>query len=180
MSILEISKALNSIPTAQSDFEFENFFIETFPTRARQLVAVMLEIEKLYAEKLDLELSINNDSNNNDDIVLKRRLITTTQKLNRLHNWYATIPSKERNEILKNYENEEPTYWANVLGRRAAMEVLTDQRTSKETMDAMSNLPVNEFEESVRICVKYVSLIRNTTEDAEYTMESHITGLPQR
>ena len=54
MNISEIVQALNNISIAESNFEFENFFLETFPTKSRQLVAVMAEIEKLYSQHLNL------------------------------------------------------------------------------------------------------------------------------
>jgi len=172
MNITEISKHLDQINTGQSDFEFENFFIETFPTRARQLVAVMLEIEDLHSQITAAELSGNTQ-------ITVRKLTQLKQKLNRLYNWYESIPAKERTEILKNYENEESAYWTNVLGRQAAIEVLTDQKTSAETMNNMSNLPVDEFEEAVRICSKYTALIQDTTESVENSLANNITGIPQ-
>ena len=180
MNISEIVQALNNISIAESNFEFENFFLETFPTKSRQLVAVMAEIEKLYSQHLNLTESFKSQvMYDRNVIILQREISSITQKLDRLYNWYQSIPADERDKILANYEAEEPTYWANVLGRKAALEVLSNQHTSKETMDTMSNLPPDEFEEAIRICNKYTLLLRNTVEDVENNMFNTVAGVPQ-
>jgi len=180
MNILEISQALNNIYISQSNYEFENFFLETYPTKSRQLVAVMVEIEKLYSQHFSLTESLNSGLvDSAHTTMLQREIHSIKQKLDRLHNWYQAVPADERSAILANYEAEEPIYWANVLGRAAALEVLSTQHASKDTMDAISNLPLDDFEEAIRICNKYSLLLRNTVEDVENNMVTTVTGVPQ-
>jgi len=178
MDINEIKSALDRIPVGQSDFEFENFFLDTFPTPARQLIAVMLEIEETYNEQQQLQrqLSLGDIA---DVTLVERDLTRAQQKLNQLTKWYNDIPADTRNEILDNFENEEPTYWSIALGKKAAIELLTNRQTSFDTMMAMSKLPVPAFEESVRICSRYAALIRTTTESVERSIPNTLTGLAQ-
>jgi len=177
MDISAIINELDNIPVAQSQYEFDNFFLETFPTKSRQLVAVMLEIEKLHATKISLEFEFAHHSTNAAS--LHRELTVTTQKLNRLCNWYESISEKERVDILKNYEAEEPHYWAHVIGKRAALEVLSLNRTVTDTIAEMVNLPIEDFEEAVRICTKYTTLVNSTTQSVENSMNNDVNGIHQ-
>ena len=87
MNISEIVQALNNISIAESNFEFENFFLETFPTKSRQLVAVMAEIEKLYSQHLNLTESFKSQvMYDRNVIILQREISSIKQKLDRLYN----------------------------------------------------------------------------------------------
>ena len=89
------------------------------------------------------------------------------------------ISANERDALIKNYEDQEPSYWATKLGKQAALEVLSLSRTSTNTMEMMSNLPMDEFEESVRVCTKYTTLITQSIESVERSMSSITAGLPE-
>lgn len=180
---IEVQKQLDQLPLGLTKFEFENFFLESHPTPARQLTAVMLEIENVYAQitrlKKDLSQGVAHYTNvPHKPIEYHRQLAILTQKYTLLTTWYNKINSQMRTAILKEYESQEEDYWANYLGRQAALELLSLGRVSKETMDKMSSLPVNAFEDTVRICTRYASLIKNTTQIVEDSMSSDVTGLP--
>jgi len=180
MNISEITEALDNFATVeQSNFEFENFFLDNYPTKARQLIAVMLDMEKTHAELLDLKNELAIADKPGVKILLHRAVDSTDKKLSRLYEWYSAIPSQDRTSILENFENEEPEYWSHVLGRKTALEILSNQRTSNATMDAMTKLPVDDFEEAVRVCIKYTALIRHTSESVENSMEMSVLGNPQ-
>lgn len=147
------SKLLNTVSTNQSNYEFTHFFLEKYPTPARQLVAVIEQVENLKKQ-----LPINSD-----------KKITIQREIDMLTTWLNSVDNKQ--EILDNYENEESEYWAHVLGREAAIEIISIGKTSKETMTKMSLLPVEDFEESVRVCVRFATLIRETTNRVEKELE---------
>lgn len=156
--INEITTELDKLPTSRTQYEFENFHVESYPTQARQLIAVMKEIERLR-----LELFQHSDSQHRSYTELKT-------ELNQALEWYNAIPADTRRVILDNFENQEGQYWAKYLGREAAIEMITIGRTSKETMDKMASLPVSDFEEAVKICVRYASLIKDTTSSVETSL----------
>lgn len=174
MDINEITKILDSLPTGRSDYEFEHFFLESHPTPARQIVAVMKEIELLHAEISRLSVDLNQEKSPN----LQRVLTETKQKYDQAVTWYENIDPDIRDAIISEYSVQEAEYWANYLGRQAALELLTFGRTTKDTMDRMSCLPVEAFEESVRICVRYAALIKNTTASVEETLGINTDGVP--
>jgi hypothetical protein len=181
MNISQVIKQLDTIKTSQSDYEFENFILDSIPKSSRQLVTLMLELERLHAEKCDLEATlVSPDITEGAKILLHRKLQNNAHSMRILSDWYDGIPAKERKQILENYNAEEPEYWAEYLGRQAALELLALGRTTKETLDKMSMLPVSEFEESVRICVRYSNLIKDTTDSVENQMKISTAGLPRK
>lgn len=157
--INQIKNSLDKFSTFESKYEFENFFINQFTTPARQLIAVMQEMEKLHDE-------IYNTTTiglyNTREITLKRK------KFNMLLDWYNEIDNPD--DILRNFENEEPIYWSSYLGRTSAIELLTYGATTKSTMEKMSLLPLSDFEEAVKYCVKFASMIKSITQATEEEM----------
>jgi len=174
MDINEITKILDSIPTGRSDYEFEHFFLESQPTPARQIVSVMKEIEFLHSEIARLSA----EQNQNEQLDTRRLRIETKQRLDQAVEWFENIDPDMRNAIIAEYSSQEGEYWANYLGRQAAIEILTIGRATKETMDRMSCLPVEAFEDAVRICVRYASLIKNTTASVEETLGINTGTIP--
>jgi hypothetical protein len=181
MNISEVSKLLNSIPTTQSGYEIENFFVDSYPTPARQLVATLCRIESLHAEQLDIKAKLADPTTTpGQSLLLTRAMNDNKLVLERMSAWYETSTLKDKKKILENYDNEEKEYWSEYLGRQAALELLALGRTTKETLDKMSMLPVNEFEDCVRICVRYSNLIKDTTDSVESSMSVITAGLPKK
>ena len=178
MDINEISDALDGLHVDCSEYEFQNFFLETYPTSARQLIAVMQEIERLHAHQLTLKYDLECTSLPGKKMLLQRELRNIKKRYEQLIFWYDQIDPDMRRAILNSFDSQEPEYWANHLGRQAALELLTMGRSSKKTMDMMSNLPIDAFEEAVRICLRYANLIKDTTSGVEQAMGVSITGMP--
>jgi hypothetical protein len=170
MNVSEISSLLDNVLVGQTDFEFEFFNIETSPTSARQLVSAMEEIECLTARSLMLNEELTTSTNPGHLIMLKRELRVIKQKLAQLNDWYAGIDPSMREEILGCFETEESEYWASRLGRQAAIEILTIGKTTPETMDKMTALPEETFENAVRICVRYAGMIKEVTAKVETSL----------
>lgn len=185
MDISEISSLLDDLPTGRSSYEFKNFFLESHLTPARQLVEVMKEMEWLHARINDLERTINptekfgiEHASESDNVYVRRELQITRQKYQQLEEWYNSISIDDRTALLSGYEQEEPTYWTNHLGRRAAIELLTTGRSSDKTMDMMSLMPQEDFEQAVRICTRYARLIQDITTVAESSIANRTGGMP--
>lgn len=181
MNISEISTLLDTLSTGMSDYEFENFFLESFPTSSRQLVSAMKRIEELHFQIEILRNSIDNAKNDLEDLrnaLDRRKLFEMQKQYDQLVFWYQSIDPEIRKKLVDSYEEQEPEYWANYLGRQAAIELLTIGRTTKETMDKMSNLPVDAFEESVRVCTRYAQLIKDTTASVEESLGINVNNLP--
>lgn len=164
----QIKNHLDIFSTLQSKYEFNNFFIEAVPTPARSLILLMEKIENLHVEISTLtEFNVNGKN--------VREITAKIKQLNMLLEWYNNVENPE--EILMNFEKEEPKYWAYVLGRDAAIEILSRGVTSKETLNKMSLLPLQDFEEAVRICTKFANMIKNITESVEGEFANVTSGV---
>jgi hypothetical protein len=179
MTVKKISALLDSVNLGMSSYEFRNFFLEEHPTNARQLIAVMQDIEKLHhrigqAKAMQTELS-----GQAPNLALHRKLKIMKNQYDLLISWYENIDDKTKKNILENFEKEESNYWSNYLGRQAAIELLTIGKPSFDTMDKMVKLPVEDFEKTVRVCVRYANLIKESTTNVEHAMGvSSFGGLP--
>jgi hypothetical protein len=178
MDIEQITEILNNVQADRSDYEFENFFLESYPTPAKKLLAVLQEVENIYAERLDLQAELVDTNKPGTKIKLRRSLKNLDHRYNQLISWLDTIDQEALASISADINAQEPEYWVNHLGRNAAIELLTLGRSSKATMDMMACLPVDAFEDAVRICVRYANLIKQTTETVEAKLSNEMGGLP--
>lgn len=178
MNIEQITEILNKVQTERSDYEFENFFLESYPTPAKRIVAVLQEIENIHADRLDLQAEMTNTNKQGEKIKTLRKLKNLESRYTQLMLWLETVDQEEIKNISTNINAEESEYWVNHLGRTAAIEILTIGRSSKATMDMMACLPVDAFEDAVRICVRYANLIKQTTETVEAKLSNEMGGLP--
>lgn len=176
--IKEISEELDGLPLGLSRYEFENFLLESQPTMARQLAAVMAEIESLHAKLTSLDEPLSFGENGSQKIAIRRERSSNQKRYDMLVEWISRFSKDDRRKILSSYDKEEGDYWANYLGRQAALEILTTGKASKDTMDKMSSLPVADFEEAVRICVRYAKLITDTTAMVEGSMGIRVENVP--
>lgn len=179
MTVKEISDLLDRINLGMSSYEFQNFFLEEHPTNARQLIAVMQEIEKLH-HKIERAEAMHTDLfGQASNLALHRKLKIMKNQYDLFMLWYKNIDDNTKNNILENFEKEESDYWSNYLGRQAAIELLTVGKPSFDTMDKMVKLPVDDFEKTVKVCVRYANLIKESTTNIEHAMGvSSFGGLP--
>jgi hypothetical protein len=179
MTVKKISALLDSVNLGMSSYEFRNFFLEEHPTNARQLIAVMQEIEKLHHRIERIKAMQAELSGQAPNLVLHRKLKIMKNQYDLLISWYENIDDKTKKNILENFEKEESDYWSNYLGRQSAIELLTIGKPSFDTMDKMVKLPVEDFEKTVRVCVRYANLIKESTTNVEHAMGvSSFGGLP--
>jgi Mg2+ and Co2+ transporter CorA len=75
---------------------------------------------------------------------------------------------------MKNFENEEPTHWAELYGRRAASDLLTIGKVQPETMLAMSSLPTEDFVKSIKIATIEAKKMNDITIEAEAQLNNNL------
>jgi len=158
----------------RSDFEFKTFFLGQYPTPARQMIAVMEEIIKVSSELVMLN---STSVLTRDDVATHRKISIASKNLDQMQTWWQGFTAKERAAILKNFENEEPEYWTNVLGRRAAIEILSQKHTNFDTMHQMVMFPTELYEITARICNEYIAMVTEVTESVENTMHHQVNGV---
>jgi hypothetical protein len=66
-----------------------------------------------------------------------------------------------------NFEKTESEYWTRYLGKKAAIEILTNNRVSADTMSMMVKLSEDDYKQVTQICVKLASAITQATKEAE-------------
>lgn len=164
MKLHEATDILNNLPIGRSQFEFKNFFIDAYPSNARLFAAALIEFENLHISKMEnLEKLSKESVSEADQIRINRQLNIIENQITQLTAYFDKINQEEMPDATE-YENQESKYWRNILGKQAAVELLTTDRISTPTMNQMVNLPHLDFIESVKICIESIKLIKNFTD----------------
>lgn len=139
--------------TTLSKFEQENFNSTTGVGYARYVISVINKIRKIES---DLETETR---------TFERNCLSYD-----LHKLYAYLESQDpqtlRNAV-DSWESVEREYWVNTLGKQAAIELITEGKTSTETMSKMVRLPEDMYIKVTQICVRLANTIKQTTVRAE-------------
>jgi hypothetical protein len=144
---------------------------------------ILQEMEKLSAHKMNLDKNINDASSSGKIdygslIMLKRELAHLNARIEQYSKSYELLTSVDSAEtILSKFDEVESSYWAEVLGRRAAVELITRNKISTETMEKMSFMPIEDYENAVKICTGYVQLLNDTTIAAESSITNNSFGI---
>jgi hypothetical protein len=167
MKLNEVTEILNSLPIGRSQFEFKNFFIDAYPSSARCIAAALIELENLHISKIDnLDKQKKKTTSTADKIRINRQIKIIDNQISQLETFFATINTVDI-PTSNEYEQQERNYWINILGKQAAIELLTSDRINQTTMNQMISLPQPDFLESVKICIDSIKLIKNTTDHLE-------------
>ena len=168
MDLLEISKKLDNLPIGRSKFEFQNFFIDAYPTTARLIAAALIEMENLHIRRMEIAYEIQeNNLSESQKLKNHRQLNIIENQLSQLNDWWKTLPENVQNTTNAEFEKQESSYWVKVLAKQAAMELLTTDRTSTGTMTQMSNLDDESFKKSVKLCIEFMKIIKETSSTIE-------------
>lgn len=76
--------------------------------------------------------------------------------------------------VLENFNNEEPTQWAEFYGRKAAADLLTIGKVQPETMLSLSALPVQDFVKAIKIATLMAKRLNDITIEAEAELNNNI------
>ena len=137
----------------QSKFELETFTAQSGIGYARYTISVVNKIRKLQS---DLKTTVSE---------FESEFIKA--EIAQLYSWLDSQDETVLNSAVENWENVEKDYWVNLLGKQAAIELLTIGRTSTETMNKMVRLPEDGYVKATQICVRLANTIKTTTQDAE-------------
>lgn len=144
------------------EFEQESFGSFSSPGYARHVIGLINQLRKI-------ESDLNHESKRFERSVLmeeKNKIIAILEKQD---------PAKLKNAVT-NWEQSEPDYWADTLGKMAAIEILSHGKPTYETMMKMAKLPEDLYVKSTQICVRLANTIKDATVKAE--MEIGVTPEP--
>lgn len=65
------------------------------------------------------------------------------------------------------WEEQEEEYWVDLLGKTAAVEIMTTGKPSLDTMTKMVNLPEEAYIKATQLCVQVANAIKEATVKAE-------------
>lgn len=151
----KLENIINSCPytTEFSKFEQENFLSPARPGYPRYIIGLINRYRKLVSD-IDQE----------DRTFEKSCLLEEKAKI-------ENILSEQDLDILQNavenWEQVEAEYWADTLGKIAAIEILTYGKTTYDTMLKMAKLPEDLYINATQICVRLANKIKETTIMAE-------------
>ena len=154
---MDINKLLKNIPIGRSQYEFDNFVIGSSNSAARQVRTLLVEKEE-YERQL-AQISSHPDTSRLAD-AMKKELVQIDEFL-------GQFDEEQIASVLSNFEDEEGEYWAETLGKAAAVEVLTNDKVSTETLSKLALLPIEDFKTSVEVTNKIIQYIKQTTAQLE-------------
>ena len=137
----------------QSKFELETFTVQTGIGYARYVISVVNKIRKLQS---DLKT-----------MVTEFEAECIQAEIAQMTAWLDLQDPTVLDSAIANWEHVEKDYWVNLLGKQAAIELLTMGRTSIETMNKMVRLPEDGYVKATQICVRLANTIKTTTQAAE-------------
>ncbi len=146
MEIQQVRELLKDVSTERSDWEFKNFVLERNAANwPRQVVTQLKELRKILDKRHDLELAAWSAENQ----TLRNEL---EKQQNQIESWLRQFTDEEIKEAVADYEHAEAEYWPQELGRRAAIDMLSTGRISKEVTELSLLLPEEAFRTYVRTC----------------------------
>lgn len=137
----------------QSKFELDTFAAQTGIGYARYAISVVNKIRKLQSDLKTTTTDFESEC--------------IRAEIAQLYSWLDTQDSAVLDSAIENWEHVEKDYWVNLLGKQAAIELLTVGRTSMETMNKMVRLPEDGYVKATQICVRLANTIKTTTQSAE-------------
>lgn len=138
---------------ALSNFERVNFDDSSGSNYSRYIIGIINRIRKI-----DSDLESENKN-------FERACLLEEKAF--LEKYLNTQDPQELLNSVKDWELKERDYWAEHLGKIAAIEMLTYGKPRFETMIKMAKLPEDLYAKSVQICVKLANNIKIATANAE-------------
>jgi len=146
MELEQIKELLATVSTERSNWEYKHFFLErTAANWPRQVVGQLKELRRIIDLKHDLECAQWSSQNQ----TLRDELTKQEVQVNA---WINQYTGDEIKEAVNDYENAEAEYWPSELGRRAAIDMLSTGKISKEVTELALLLEENDFKTYVKVC----------------------------
>ncbi len=138
---------------ATSDFEIKNFNTSSGVAYSRFVIDSINRIRKI-----------------DSDLETEKRTFERNCLLEEKRNLETLLQSEDSSDLLTavtSWQENERDYWVDYLGKLAAIEILTNDRPSIETITKMVKLPEDDYIKATQICVKLANAIRDATVKAE-------------
>jgi hypothetical protein len=135
------------------EFEQESFASPSAPGYARYVIDLINRFRK-----------IESDLDHEPKSFERSQLIEEKDKI--LSILRKQDPEKLKNAV-NNWQQFEAEYWADTLGKIAAIEILSHGKATYETMMKMAKLPEDLYIKATQICVKLANTIKDATVKAE-------------
>jgi hypothetical protein len=146
MELQHIRDLLGTVSTERSNWEYKHFFLErTAANWPRQVVSQLKELRRIIDTKSDLErIGWTSENQTLRDELSKQEV--------QVEEWLKQYTEDEIKEAIADYENAEAEYWPTELGRRAAIDILSTGKISKEVTELALLLEEEDFRTYVKVC----------------------------
>ena len=146
MELQQIRELLSVVSTERSNWEYKHFFLErTAANWPRQVVGQLKELRRIIDAKSDLErVGWTSENQTLREELAKQEVQVET--------WLKQYTEDEIKEAVNDYENAEAEYWPTELGRRAAIDILSTSKISKEVTELALLLEEEDFRTYVKVC----------------------------
>lgn len=168
-----------------SDFQCQQFVINSHVTTYRQVRQALMEVEartnninkmttdlkKLDVQRRMMERDLSNEEdelkreliqidlevlNDNIKVIQKNRQTFEIERERFAKFIKDTVPEKETLKLLKdNNEEEERKYWIMRLGKQAALDIIANGRVATGNMDAIMMLPQSEQINALHVALSF-------------------------
>ncbi len=154
MDIEKVRALLSGHCVKQSYWEFINFVIEPYGEfKGRAILAVLArlrELDQLRANTADAT-----------------HLAEITAESAQLNKWMDQWSEEDIRKHLASIEEEEPKYWAQRLGREAAVDLLSTGRVSTPTMTRAVLLSENDYKVFAETCGSITHVVNTISREVE-------------
>jgi hypothetical protein len=168
---VDIREILKTVSTRQSQWEFDNFIIESFGIHKPRAILSLLNRRRELQDALD-DMNLASHTNRTDQ---QEMLI----ECGRIDAWLNQHTEDEIRTELAKLEEGEAAFWAEDLGRQCAVDLLTQGRASKEVMSRAVLLPEAQYRKFAETCGTIMHVIDTVTREVEEDQGYHVNSLPE-
>ncbi len=168
---MDIREILKTVSTRQSQWEFDNFIIESFGIHKPRAILSLLNRRRELQDALD-DMNLASHTNRTDQ---QEMLI----ECGRIDAWLNQHTEDEIRTELAKLEEGEAAFWAEDLGRQCAVDLLTQGRASKEVMSRAVLLPEAQYRKFAETCGTIMHVIDTVTREVEEDQGYHVNSLPE-
>lgn len=160
MDIELVNKLLEGRNTARSRWEYINFVIEGYGEHQGRALLAQLHRRRDITEITNLTPALIDEAAQIDL-------------------WLSQYSQAEIQEHLDSIEANESTYWAERLGREAAVDLLTRGRVTKEVMERAILLDEDNYRKFAETSTTIIKVVSEVTREVEQSMGVFPAQLPE-
>lgn len=169
MDIEQVRQLLKGRSTAQSRWEFVNFVLEPYGDYQGRAAQAVLARRRAIADQL-ADMALNS-----------AQARTLAEELNAeaadLDRWLDQHSPEELNQMLEGMEDQEADYWPEHLGRKAAVDLISEGRVGREVMSQAVLLSEDGYRKFTEVCGNITYVINSITREVEAAQG--YTSLPE-